>query len=129
MLETPAFSELFAATESPMSALRALPHFVRRLDQCMLGAEIENMPIKKATDVQSNVSMGPDVKCDGTHVHLQLRGHGAGGSRTAQAARYPMRMNDLILEFVGNDAPSGGSHIHASLPDFKNGACTSSATA
>ena len=107
LLENPAFSELFTATESPMSALRALPHFVRRLDQCMLGEDIENMPTKKATELQSNVFRGPDVKCNGTHVHLQLRGHGAGGSRTAQAARYPRRTHDLILEVVGNDATAG----------------------
>ena len=32
LLENPAFSELFTATESPMSALRVFPHFVRRLN-------------------------------------------------------------------------------------------------
>ena len=75
----------------------------------MLGATMEGIPILKATDLVGNRYMGQDIRCDKSHTHLQLRGHGAGGSRTAQAARYPPGMCDLILEIVASTSvPAGG---------------------
>ena len=62
--------------------------------------------------------MGEHIKCDGCHGPLQLRSTGPGGSRTAQAARYPARMCDIILEGIGTSVPEGGSSIPAPLPDL-----------
>ena len=118
MVESPASSDIFTSEESPLAHLRDLPNCVRRVDQCMLGAEIEDHPVTKSTELQSNAPMGEHIKCDGCHGHLQLRGPGPGGSRTAQAARYPARMCDLILEGIGTGVPEGGSSIPAPLPDL-----------
>ena len=58
VLENPAGSDIFTDEVSPLSPLRALPHHVQRLDQCMLGAELEHQAIRKTTDLQSNRKRG-----------------------------------------------------------------------
>eukprot|EP00974_Lingulodinium_polyedra_P040962 3936601-Lingulodinium_polyedra.AAC.1 len=69
---------------------------------------MEDLPIKKATELVSNHYMGKDIKCNGCHTHVQLRGHGAGGSRTAQVARCPPALCELILQTVAETSARAG---------------------
>ena len=91
LIENPAGSEIFSSQESPLSSLTEVT-VRRRLDQCMLGACLEGQPIRKSTELLANRPIGEDIKCSGGHTHCQLRGHGPGGLRTAQAAMYPQAL-------------------------------------
>ena len=114
ILEQPAGSDMFRA-----SALRCLTgadavvethDFI--FDQCMLGANSDGIPTKKATELRSNRPFHTQPpRCDGGHQHCILRGHDSGGSRTAQAAVYPQAMCDLILKettATSSEIRSGG---------------------
>jgi hypothetical protein len=82
----------------------------RHVDQCMLGATLEDQPIKKGTEFRSNSKMCADVLCDGLHKHLHLRGQGPGGSRTGQSAVYPDGVcDDILADFLEDPAEDGGS--------------------
>ena len=64
---------------------------------------IEGSPIKKGTELQSNQPQQADIRNNGSHIHLHLRGTGPGGSRTAQSAMYPVEFCDDILNEVPPD--------------------------
>ena len=84
--------------ESPLRCLEQIGLQASKLDQCMYGAKQEGTHIKKSSTVVSCCQLiGLDKCCDHSHEHLQLRGHGPGGSRTAAAAVYPKALCDSIL--------------------------------
>ena len=57
--------------------------------------------MKKRTQVLSNTRFHSDPpQCDGSHRHCILRGSDSMGSRTAQAAVYPQKMCDKILDEI-----------------------------
>ena len=107
-IENPEGSDIFKHEMSPLALLRKLLHFIRKVDQCMRGAKLEEKFVKKGTELQSNEPMKDDVKCDGTHDHLHLRGSGPGGSRTAQSALYAQDLcDDWLDEMVPSDKEGG----------------------
>ena len=79
LLENPGGSDIFDSEESPLKHLQKTGYHTQRLDQCQYGANLEGHFIKKATELQSNQPLPPHNKCDGSHVHLHLRGTGIGG--------------------------------------------------
>eukprot|EP00959_Pyramimonas_sp_CCMP1952_P307452 6435466-Pyramimonas_sp.AAC.1 len=116
IIENSAFSDVFTSTESPLRLLRSITHHVRRVDQCMYGAEIDNQPIRKSTHFQSNRSLGSDTLCDGAHHHLHLRGQTGGNSRTAMAAQYPDALCDGLLHDLSADGGSRGQRWGSQHP-------------
>ena len=113
-VENPKGSDIFVVEESPLSVLRTLPFGKRVIDQCMRGAELEDTPVKKATDLQSNKELKDDVICDATHQHLPLRGTGPGGSRTAQSAKYT---EELCTEYLEEMIPSPKANAGGRIVD------------
>ena len=107
-VENPAHSAIFDSMDSPLTLIRECEYHIQHLDQCMLGGELEGKPVRKSTYVQSNHSLGPPVRCDKQHTHLQLRGTGPMGSRTACSAVYPEPFVNLLLDQVPQTAPDGG---------------------
>ena len=101
MIENSGASKIFQ--DSPLSALAQLGLHRTKLDQCMYGAELEGKRIKKNTTIVSDRPVpGLDTLCDHDHEHLQLRGGGPDGSRTASAARYPTPLCNAILKAVSH---------------------------
>ena len=87
--------------ESPLQVLVQLGLHVTKLDQCMYGAEQENKRIRKnIMFVYDCPQTGLDSECYKIHSHLQLRGTGPKGSRTAAAAKYPTKLCDSILDSI-----------------------------
>ena len=67
----------------------------------MYGAEQENIHIKQnSIFVFDCPQTGLDMCCDLNHTHIQLRGQGPGGSRTAAAAMYPKALCASILASI-----------------------------
>ena len=72
---------------------------------------------------------GMDTRCDRSHEHIQLKGHGPGtGSRTAAAARYPNDLCDTILDNASSSTrptPQDGGrnvpspHVFVNPPGFE----------
>ena len=85
----------------------------------MFGAKLEDQAIQKKTIFQAGHVLPNDVSCDGSHVHLHLRGVGPGGSRTAQAAMYPEQLCDDILDHLQPIASDGGSFFPKRNHNYK----------
>ena len=113
-------------THSDLAELRRhlLPHHRAVLDQCQYGASVDEQPIKKATEINSNVdiassSVDLNRKCQKNHDHNQLQGSSKNGqSKTAQAAVYTHELCDQILNLAAADGP-------APTPSVRVGVCTS----
>lgn len=83
-----------------------------RLDQCMLGLELENddgvlLPVKKATCIHTTKkkmhTRMSEFRCDGTHHHTPLEGYIRGqGPRAKLAENYPEYMAKVIAEVLIN---------------------------
>eukprot|EP00959_Pyramimonas_sp_CCMP1952_P017063 362487-Pyramimonas_sp.AAC.1 len=67
--------------------------------------------------------MGADVRCDGTHLHLHLRGASPGGlSRTAQAGKYTDEFSkDLLSSMMVTGDASDGVRLQISRLSAKCG--------
>ena len=87
----------------------------------MYDAEQEGQRLKKSKMfVSTSPTSGLDVRCDHSHDHLQLRGAGPAGSRTAAAARYPKALCDAILasiSAIGATSQDGGRRMHSNKLD------------
>ena len=77
-VEQPRDREMF--THSDLAELRRhlLPHHRAVLGQCQYGASVDEQPIKKATEINSNVdiassSVDLNRKCQKNHDHNQLQ--------------------------------------------------------
>ena len=128
LIEQPRDSEMMI--QSAMAELKghSLPHHRTVLDQCQYGAVVDAMPIKKATEINSNVdvtemSVGLGRKCPREHVHNHLQGLAKDGlSKTAHAAVYPVELCDKFLDLVTEKTavatPSGGRKGHLQLKNF-----------
>lgn len=95
-------------------ALSRLPGFVTRIDECMLGLELQDddgvvKPVKKPTCLKTtrknlHTYMGVYV-CDGSHAHTPCEGYIAGqGRRSKLAEDYPIEMaRELALCLIGRE--------------------------
>ena len=94
-------SQIFSC--SPLHILDPIGLITTKVDQCMYGAELEGQAIRKSSMFVSDVPLeGLAAHCDHSHNHLQLRGSGPQGSRTASAARYPHRLCEKIIDCIQN---------------------------
>ena len=115
MIEQPAGSELFDSEDSPLSSLLSqhstlLERHTTVIDQCMYGAVMDDLPVKKRTRLESSFPPHHQPRqCDHSHRHCVLRGNNAQGTRTAQAAMYPHPLCHAILDEV--------SHVSAEIRD------------
>ena len=99
IIENSGASRIFK--ESPLQCLEALGLHVSKLDQCMYGAEQEQVRIRKSSMFVSDFPQtGLDTRCDKNHEHQHIRGQEPEGSRTAAAARYPTELCDSILDSI-----------------------------
>ena len=125
-------SQIFS--RSPLHILDPIGLITTKVDQCMYGAELEGQAIRKSSMFVSDVPLeGLAAHCDHSRNHLQLRGSGPQGSRTASAARYPHRLCEKIIDCIQNmgvdnarsptPAQDGGSK-----PSSTSSTCTSTST-
>jgi len=128
ILENSGASRIFR--DSPLKCLDELDPSDSTLDQCMYGAEQDGTPIRKSSRFRSDMQLkGMDTRCDRSHEHIQLKGHGPGtGSRTAAAARYPNDLCDTILDNASSSTrptPQDGGrnvpspHVFVDPPGFE----------
>ena len=118
LIENSGASQIFDLTD--LKVLEELGSFRNDLDQCMYGAELEGMAIKKHSAFKSNKPMQwLNRRCDHSHEHLQLKGSGPDGSRTASAAKYPVELCNAILDAVNHmqaTAKDGGRKMQHEVP-------------
>ena len=126
LIENSGASKIFE--ESPLRILSHLGVSHSKLDQCMYGAMQDNIHIKKSTAFVSDCPTPElETRCDHSHQHLQLRGHGPGGSRTAAAAMYPKALCDSIHATIAamRTTPQDGgrkppSHEFVAPPGYRD---------
>ena len=128
IIENPKGSDSWRDSLSPLSHLvnptSTGAGVFTNLDQCAFGAQIQDRPIKKSTELLSNHSL-PNLccHCPGDHDHLHLRGSDSNGSLTAQAAVYPSGLCSAVLGTVGQAAAQrtgGRIQIDPIQLQFKN---------
>ena len=104
-MENSGYSDIFH--DSPLRHLRARYYSVGLLDQCMCGGSTYKRAIRKRTHFQSSSTLyHVNVKCQGDHEHLHLRGQ----RQPSASMRYPREECRRIAEDARNisQASEGG---------------------
>ena len=113
-IETPSGSQLFE--HSPLAVLVGLPGVhLTYFDQCEYGAEIEGVPVLKATKALSSFPLTScTLRCQRNHKHCELQGRTQGATRTTQASVWPRMLCEALLRDIAHVRDRDGFVISTS---------------